>query len=87
MKTKKEIEKQIEALKTVRPKIVPKSTFGEDNLERLDAQVAVLEKLMDDEDIWDRWDDEDIISHALDARRWLEGYGDIEDLAEDWPLK
>jgi len=87
MKTKEEIKKQIEALKAVRPKIVPKSAFGDDNLARLDAQVAVLEGLMDDDDIWDRWDDEDIISISLDARQWLDGNSKIEDLAEDWPLK
>ena len=74
MKTQEQIDEQIRLLKEARPKIVPCSMFGTDNLELLDAQVRVLEKDMDSDDIWDRWDrddeDMDIRSSAEEAVNW-----------------
>lgn len=91
MKTKEEVKKEIEALKAVRPKIVPRSIFGDDNLAMLDAQVNVLEDDMDDDDIYDRYDHADVSEHvlegAIDARRWINGESECDSLAEDMPLK
>ena len=56
MKTKEEIKKQIEALKAVRPKVVPSSAFGTDNLAQIDAQIVVLEENLDISEIHDRYD-------------------------------
>lgn len=90
MKTKEQIKKEIEALKTVRPNVRPYSMFGDDNLAQLDAQVAVLENDWDNNDIYDEYDraglSEEILSSALYARQWIEGEND-DDLAEGWPLK
>ena len=90
MKTQKEIDEQIKRLKDVRPKVVPFSAFGTDNLECLDAMVRVLEQNMDEDAIWDRWDreeeDMDIRSNADEALRWLEGESEEDDLAEGFPL-
>lgn len=86
-KTKEEIKKQIKALKSVRPNIVPRSAFGDNNIARLDAQVKVLEENMDEDEIWDKWSDMDIAQCAIDALQWMEGDSEIDDLAEDWPLK
>jgi len=91
MKTKKEIEKQIKALKDVRPKIVPRSAFGDDNLAQIDAQIAVLKENMDIDDIYSKYDHSGVSEETLDAaqtaREWRDGDSDIEDLAADWPLK
>ena len=93
MKTKDQIKKEIEALKTVRPNVRPRSAFGDDNLAQLDAQVAVLENDWDNNDIYDEYDraglSEEILSSALCARQWMddEEDPDCEGLACEWPLK
>lgn len=90
MKTKEEIDKQITALKEIRPKVRPHSAFGDDNLAALDAQVDVLENSLDSADIYERYDhsgmDEEILTTALYALDWLNGDANVDDLAEDWPL-
>jgi hypothetical protein len=69
--------------------------FGTDNLELLDVQVRVLEKDMDSDDIWDRWDrdeeDMDIRSNAEEALKWRDEneYDDItnENLVDGFPMQ
>ena len=93
MKTKEQIKKEIEALKTVRPNVRPTSIFGDDNLGGVDAQIMVLEDDMDDNQIYDRYDhahsSEYILDAALGARGWMddEEDDDCEGLACEWPLK
>ena len=93
MKTKEQITKEIEALKTVRPNVRPTSMFGDDNLGSVDAQIAVLEQDFDDDKIYDVYDrtssSEYILDAALAARQWMNGKEDpdCEGLACEWPLK
>ena len=93
MKTKGQITKEIEALKTVRPNARPTSMFGDDNLGSVDAQIAVLLHGLDNDDIYDRYDrassSEYILESALAARSWMndEEDPDCEGLACEWPLK
>ncbi|KKM04634.1 hypothetical protein LCGC14_1762290 [marine sediment metagenome] len=93
MKTQEQIDEQIKLLKEARPKIVPISMFGTDNLELLDAQVRVLEQDMDSDDIWDRWDrdeeDMDTRSNAEEALNWRDETGDgldLDNLVESFPM-
>ncbi len=94
MKTQEQIDEQIRLLKEARPKIVPHSAFGTDNLELLDAQVRVLEKDMDSDDIWDRWDrdeeDLSIRSNAEEALNWRDETDDgldLDNLVENFPMQ
>ncbi len=91
MKTQEQIDEQIRLLKEARPKIIPQSMFGTDNLEGLDAQVRVLEKDMDSDDIWDRWDrdeeDMDVRSSAKEALNWLEDEAMNENLVDGFPMQ
>lgn len=93
MKTQEEITRQIIALKEIRPKVRPRNMFGDDNLAQLDAQINVLENLMDNEDIYEKYDHsgvaEEILEAAIYARQWLDDEDDCEseNLAEDWPLR
>jgi len=93
MKTQEQIKKEIKALETVRPKIRPRSMFGDDNLAGLDAQIEVLENDWDDDEIYNRYDhagsSEYILESALAARQWIddEEDPDCEGLACEWPLK
>jgi len=92
MKTEKQIAKEIEALKTVRPNVRPITFFGDDNLAALDAQIQVLEKDMDEDDVWDEWPEEEQDQHvresACHAVNWVNDEEDPDDkgLAEGWPL-
>lgn len=91
MKTQEEIKGEIEALKTVRPKVKPHSMFGDDNLAMLDAQVDVLENDLDDDDIYERYDHADaseyVLEGALEANNWRDSNSESNSLAEDMPLK
>jgi len=90
MKSQKQIDEQIKALKAVRPRVRPHSTFGDYNLAKLDAQVKVLEEDLDSDDVWDEWPEEEsdmeIRTAADDAVDWRDDESDIDDLAADWPL-
>lgn len=93
MKTEEQVKKEIEALKTVRPNVRPRSMFGDDNLGSVDAQIVVLENDMDGEDIYEMYDrtssSEYILDAAIAAREWIddEEDPDCEGLACEWPLK
>ena len=93
MKTKEQITKEIELLKTVRPNVRPMSMFGDDNLGSVDAQIQVLDEYLDDDEIYDRFDvassSEYILEAALAARQWIDDKEDpdCEGLACEWPLK
>ncbi len=90
MKTQEQIDEQIKLLKEARPKIVPTSMFGTDNLELLDAQVRVLEQDMDSDDIWDQWnrdeEDMDVRSSAEEALAWLDDESESDNLVDDFPM-
>lgn len=89
-KTQKEIDEQVKKLKAIRPKVKPTNYFGESNLDKLDAQIKVLEKDMDSDEIWDEWPkgeaDMEIRMSADEAVNWRDGESDENDLAKDWPL-
>jgi len=93
MKSKEQIQTEIEALKTVRPNVRPRSAFGDDNLGSVDAQIEVLLHDLDNADIYERYDhcdsSEYILESALAARQWIndEEDPDCEGLACEWPLK
>ena len=95
MKTQEQIDEQIKLLKEARDKIVPSSVFGTNNIELLDAQVRVLERNMDRDDIWDHWDrDEentDVRSSAEEAIIWRdENEGEkiySDNLADGFPMQ
>lgn len=90
-KTQKEIDAQVKALKEIRPKVKPYNFFGDSNLDKLDAQVKVLEEDMISEEVFDEWPEEEgdmnIRMAADDAIAWRDGESDEEDLATDWPLE
>jgi len=93
MKTQEQIAKEIEALNAVRPNVRPTTFFGDDNLAALDAQIQVLEKDMDEDDVWDEWPEGEQDQHIREsARHAVDWVNDEEDsdsngLAADWPLK
>lgn len=91
MKTQAEIEAQIKALENVKEKVVPASAFGDNHLDAIDAQIQVLERDMESDEIHDEYGDgiaeQNVLTAALDAREWKDGESDTEDLSTDYPLK
>ncbi len=80
MRTKKEIEKQIEEIKKAKTTTPARSAFGDDNHAAMDAQIEVLTKGMDADDVYAKWEDGDnydknrnLIHAAESAVEWLDG--------------
>lgn len=78
--TDKQISKEIEALKALKQTVLQYSIFGDDYHERLDAQIAVLEERLSEDQAFDRFGDSenpgatvDIVCDAAEAARWLTG--------------
>lgn len=89
-KTQKEVDEQVKRLQAIRPKIKPYSYFGDSNLDKLDAQIKVLEEDMNSDKVWDEWPreeaDMEIRMSADEAVNWRDGVSEEDDLAKDWPL-
>jgi hypothetical protein len=83
-----EINKTIEQLREIKPKVRHKSLFGDDNRAAIGAQIEVLENNLSEDGIFDRWpspdDDISIREAALTAREWLDGKEIEEGLVEAW---
>lgn len=89
-KTAAEIAAEIKALTAIRPKVRRYSLFGEDNHARIDAEIAVLREDLDDDAIYDRFQDEanpdenpPELDAALHARQWMDGH-EKDGLADGW---
>lgn len=89
--TIEQIQNEIEQLKELKPKIRHYSAFGDDNRASVQAQIDVLERGMDEDGIYNRWDegerDMNIRDAALGALQWMTN-GETDDgetgLAEGW---
>lgn len=90
MRDEKEIDAEIERLKSQLPRVRARSSFGDNHRDAIEAQIRVLSKRMPDDEVWDQYsgeeDDEDysqrVFDAAVDASRWLRG--EWESLADEW---
>ena len=91
--TDKEIQKEIETLKKMKPTVRMTSIFGDNHHHAIDAQIRVLEKQMTEYDIDDAVSpDSDDFNFACDnvrnamyeAARWLEGESENGCLSDEW---
>lgn len=90
MKTKEEIQKVVKEMKAIRPKVLPFSIFGDDNLATFDICLEVLEEDLDKDDIMDLWDIDSDCDGWLVAdrtRQWMDGEDDDFDPVKNWPLR
>lgn len=87
--TPEQVAQEIAALQEIKPKIRRHSFFGDDNHEAVDAQIAVLENLYDEDEVYERYEDPDnpddrnVLDSALEAVYWLEGQTE-QSLVEGW---
>jgi hypothetical protein len=85
-----EVEEEIARLKDMKPHVRKTTHFGDDNHAAIDAQVLVLEKRMDSDQIWNEWPEEEEDAHrrgaAMEAQQWLSGQ--TEDLpSAEWEAR
>ena len=85
--TLKQRVKMVEDLKGILPRIVPISSFGDDNCAAVKAQISVLEDGLSEEYIEEKWGAEEnsyVYDSAMEARRWLDGEELDYGLLENW---
>lgn len=83
-----EIEAEIAKLISLRSKIIPIDLFGASNIDKIDAQIAVLRDrltLTRIEEIYGiEGIDPDIQNEAIEAYEWMKGTSFIDSLSEVW---
>ncbi|MBI2770028.1 MAG: hypothetical protein HYX47_10420 [Burkholderiales bacterium] len=89
MKTKEQIDAEIAALRSMQPNVRHYSAFGDDNRAAIGAQVEVLEKRMDLDQVHAQFDRSDVrenvLTDAITACDWMEGrLADDAPMSEDW---
>lgn len=76
-----ESQELIERLKENKSICVRKNYFGTDNHAMIDIMIEVIESDMEEDEIYDRWEDEEEeLSAALSARSVLDGEENIEEI-------
>lgn len=79
-RSKEEVDAEIQRLKDIRPRLRPTTSFGEDNLEALEATIEALEEDLSESDCWNKLDEEEWSQHVFDwaepAVLWREGVSD-----------
>jgi len=86
-KTDKQVDKEIEALKEMKPFVREFTAFGDSNHDKIDAQIKALEEMNDEEDADDEWPDEadnEVRMCATDAIRWMNGEDDGAQPSKNW---
>jgi len=85
MKTKEQIDTEIETLRKMKPNVRRRSAFGDDHHHAIEAQMSVLREMMSTDNIYDAYGDEsadefeqNVLDEAINARDWMMG-----ELAED----
>jgi len=81
-KTEKQVSDEIKKLRDMKPNVRRFTAFGDDNWRRIEVQIAVLERNMDENDIG-IYTDPDENSQAYDAIQWREGEID-ESPSDGW---
>ena len=87
MRTPKQVKDEIQKLKSIKPTVRPTSFFGDNHHDAIDAQIEVLEDLLDEDEIYHKEDDEEwtesVRGAACEAYEWLHG-NKKESIADEW---
>lgn len=87
-KSEDQVNAEIAALEALKPKVRKRTAFGDDNHAAIDAQLDVLRKRMNSDDVYDTYGDEDadefdqyVLDSALAAHDWMTGLVDSDEEA------
>lgn len=71
----KQVEDEVKKLKELKPKIIPRTFFGDSNTDAIQAQIDVLEMKWDEDDIYNHFSEGESDMHernaALSALEWM----------------
>lgn len=71
---KKQVEEEVKKLKELKPLVIPRSFFGDSNIDAIQAQIDTLEMEWDEDKIYNRFGDGERDMHvrnaALSALEW-----------------
>jgi hypothetical protein len=88
--TPKAIKAEIALLEKMKPHVQHFSMFGDDNHEKIDAQIEVLRDNLDQDDIDEQWGegekDMEIRMSAERAMNWRDGENNEEPPSEGWMI-
>jgi hypothetical protein len=87
IRTKEEQDAMILKLLALKETVPPTSTFGDDNHRGIDAQIETIRSNNTEANIMSEYESEEdtyVMDMALDARRWLEGGLQDNDLLEQF---
>lgn len=79
--TGEQVQAEIDALTEIKPKVRRFSAFGDDHHAAIDAQMEVLCRLDDEDDVCARYDEEpqNVQDAAREAAQWLAGDWDVKE--------
>lgn len=83
------LKAEADLLEAMKPKVRPRTMFGESNHAAIDAQIRVLREKMSEDEIYQEFGEEDedirIIECAMEAFHWMEGDEcDVETPSIEW---
>lgn len=90
-RTKQEVDAEVAALREMLPHVRHRGFFG-NNRDAIEAQIAVLDECLDNDDIYDRYDNTEdpesseslhLITNATAAMEWMDGRSD-EKPSDGW---
>ncbi len=86
--TPAQVKDEIAKLKKMKPNVRMTSNFGDNHHDAIDAQLDVLEEGLDNDEIYDRFEDgpQNVLDAALEAMGWMDGgsYGEGERPSKEW---
>jgi hypothetical protein len=86
----------METLAKMKPKVLRRSSFGDDHHAAIDAQIEVIKEMHDEDRIFSMFDPnsvgngeseiaaENILSAARDARNWMDGESEDGPPSKSW---
>jgi hypothetical protein len=84
--TDKQVTEEIKTLKAMKPTVLRASVFGDDHHKAIDAQVAVLEEKLSEDDVYERYQDraDNVRDAASQAAQWMEGESEDGKPSKGW---
>lgn len=92
MKSQQDVAAEIQKLRAMQPNVRRTSVFGDNHHHAIDAQVDVLTRCMDVDDVEDVYGEDgagdefaqNVYDAAMDANEWLHATAEVKAPSEEW---